>query len=152
MLKVADFKRQLKPPSIDSVQELIVVDHHIWAGLGNGDISVWDRKVRIKVLPTLSNSAQTYTKVKDFKTRADRIYVLLNVGDTVWCSSGMDFIEVFHKRVRFAKLITFVTTFNHFLRPNHQWQRQMRRKQSSSQCYQLKIKRLCRHWKHYSTT
>lgn len=45
MLKVADFNRQLKPQSTDSVQELIVVDNQVWAGLGNGDICVWDRKV-----------------------------------------------------------------------------------------------------------
>jgi hypothetical protein len=50
MLKVADFNRQLKPQCVDSVQELIVVDNQVWAGLGNGDISVWDRKVLITSL------------------------------------------------------------------------------------------------------
>lgn len=54
MLKVADFKRQLKPQCADSVQELIVVDDQVWAGLGNGDICIWDRKVRTILVFTLN--------------------------------------------------------------------------------------------------
>jgi WD40 repeat protein len=82
--KVVALVGQLKAETSDSVQNLCAMSNgNLWAAHGDGVISVWN--------------IQNYTKLKEFKTPATRVYTILEVGETVWCSSEAKSLFVFHR-------------------------------------------------------
>lgn len=83
MKLVVEFVQQLKPLCSDSIQTMLRLENgNVWIGQGDGIISLWDN----------------YNKVKELKSETDRLYVLLEVGENIWCSGGQKTIQVINKK------------------------------------------------------